>query len=259
MNSTYNNTLRAMPPVVKHLLIINVLMWVATMVFQNMNIDLTNVLGLHFWQAADFKIWQFVTYMFMHDSSSVSSGFSHLFFNMFSLWMFGRMLERAMGSKRFLTYYLVCGLGAALVQEFTWQLTWQSTIGQMLQDANGQRVILDAQQVGRAIASGQLPPAIVNQCLNAMVTVGASGAVFGILLAFAWFFPNVPLYLFFIPMPIKAKWMVLIYGAIELLFGVQGIMGNVAHFAHLGGLLFGLLLLLYWRSRRILIRKNDFY
>ena len=114
----------SIPPVTKNLLIINVLVWVATFVLKGKGVDLDLYLGLHFWKGSDFGLWQFVTYMFMHDTSSLGSGFTHIFFNMFSLWMFGRILEPVMGRNRYLTYYAVCGLGAALVQELVWQFTW---------------------------------------------------------------------------------------------------------------------------------------
>lgn len=231
----------SIPTVTKNLLIINVLLWFATVVLiRTMSLDLTDWLGLRYWRAADFNAYQLLTYMFMHDSSSIT----HVFFNMFSLWMFGRILERTLGSKRFLFYYLTCGIGAGLVQELAWEFTWQSEFIPALANQNG----LTFDQVKALMASGQLNNAI-GQFQNMLVTVGASGAVFGILLAFGMLFPNLPMYFILIPIPIKAKWMVLGYGLIELFFGVAGFQGNVAHFAHLGGMLFGFLTILYWRHK----------
>ena len=224
----------AMPPVTKHLLVINVIAWLATIVLQRMGmIDLNRLLGLHFWKGSEFNLYQFFTYMFMHDSQ----GISHIFFNMFSLWMFGVTLERAMGSKRYLFYYITCGLGAALMQELVWQFTWQ----------------------GVQVVSNGYVEVPVEQVYNMLLTVGASGAVFGILLAFGMLFPNVPLYIMFIPVPVKAKWAVLGYGAIELLFGISGTMSGVAHFAHLGGMIAGFIMIWYWKRNGSLNRGNGFY
>ena len=188
------------------------------------------MLGLHFFMASDFKIYQFVTYMFMH------GGFAHLFFNMFALWMFGMTLERVFGPKRFLIYYMVCGIGAGLVQELVQYIEFESVL------AAYERV-----DIGSAI----IP---MSEYLNLMNTVGASGAVYGILLAFGMLFPNQGMFVFPFPFPIKAKYFVIIYILIELLLGFQG-HDNVAHFAHLGGMLFGFLLIKYWRKKN----KNEYY
>ncbi len=235
MNGNYN-FLKAMPPATRHLLIVNVLIWVVTAVFDNFfGFDASKYLGLHYFSAPHFNPAQFVTYMFMHDTS----GIAHIFFNMFSLYMFGRILEQVMGSKRFLVYYFVCGIGAALVQE--------AVLAYNLQP------IVDNYN-GVAFPNGITIPTM--EYLDMNVVVGASGAVFGILLAFGMFFPNAPLYLFFVPVPIKAKYMVIGYGLLELLFGVSGIQGGVAHFAHLGGLFFGFLLILYWKKKGIITRNG---
>lgn len=245
MNISSNSIFSNITPVVKHLLLINIILEVArnVMIYSGTGIDLNDILGLHFWQSDKFHIYQLFTYMFMH------GGFTHIFFNMFNLWMFGNLLERIMGSKRFLFFYIVCGLGAGLVQEVTWQMSWQNIVGSMLADENGHQIVLTGNQVAEAIKNHQISPSLLQELLDNMVTVGASGAIFGIMLAFAWFFPNIPLYLFFIPIPIKAKYMIFFYGAIELFFGIHGVMDNVAHFAHLGGLLFGLIILIYWKRR----------
>ncbi len=222
-------------PVTKHLLIINVIVWLATIVFGRAGIiDLERYLGLHFWLGSDFNPAQLFTYMFMHDTS----GFAHIFFNMFSLWMFGSLIEKVLGSKRYLFYYISCGLGAALVQELVWQLSWQDMYNSI---------------------SVQYPGFPADQFYNLLVTVGASGAVFGILLAFGMIFPNMSMYIIPFPFPIKAKWVVLGYGAIELFFGISHTMNGVAHYAHLGGMIAGILMILYWKHNGTLTRGNGFY
>ncbi len=239
----------SIPPVTKHLIIINAIMWVATMLLGSREVvDLTDYLGLHFWKAREFHLYQFVTYMFMHDSSSFSNGFMHIFFNMFALYMFGTLLEKVMGMKRFILFYVVCGIGAGVVQELVWHLTWNG----ILADINN----VSTSVIDEAIKSGEIDDYFLNQFYSNLVTVGASGAVFGILLGFAMLFPNIPLYIMFIPVPVKAKWAVLGYALIELFFGVSGVMGNVAHFAHLGGMLFGFILLYYWKKKG---QFNNFY
>lgn len=228
------------PTITKNLLIINILMWLAQTTLPRVGINLTELLGLHYWGASDFNPAQMISYMFLHSDKD----FTHLFFNMFSLLMFGPLLERVLGSKRFLFYYISCGLGAALVQEIVWQFTWKDMFAPFFANAGGWSMEDAYNAIDAAIAQGENIPA-----LNALLTIGASGCVFGILLAFGMLFPNLPLYLMFIPIPIKAKYMVIGYGAIELFFGVTGTMDSVAHFAHLGGMLFGLLLLLIWKKK----------
>jgi membrane associated rhomboid family serine protease len=211
------------PFVTKNLLIINILLWVATWLMQN-KVDLVNLLGLHFPGAKDFYPYQFFTYMFMHGS------FTHLFFNMFAVYMFGRVMESAWGPKRFLFYYLVTGLGAALIQE----LVWLNMVHDIA-SANGV-------SVARQIAN--------DPSANFLITVGASGSVFGILLAFGMYFPNAEMFIIPFPFPIKAKYLVIGYGAIELFAGIANFRwDNIAHFAHLGGMLFGLILILYWKKK----------
>lgn len=223
MNEQYSPTgFRVLPLVVKHLLIINILMFVAAFTFERFNIDLNNILGLHFFKASDFRIYQLFTYMFMH------ANFGHLFFNMFALWMFGNTLENIWGSKRFLLFYMVCGIGAGLCQELVQYIQYTSSLAQY-ETVN---------MSGRIIS--------MDTYLNMMTTVGASGAIYGLLLAFGMMFPDSRIYLYFL-FPIKAKWFVIGYAALELILGFQGV-DNVAHFAHLGGMLFGLLLILYWRK-----------
>lgn len=214
-----------LPTVVKNLLILNVLFFLATIAAETvLRIDLSDYLGLHYIGASDFQPFQLVTYMFMHGN------FGHLFFNMFALWMFGNTLERIWGPNRFLLFYFVCGIGAGLTQELVQYIQYVTT--------------LEGYENVR-IAANQIIP--MSEYLNMLTTVGASGAVYGILLAFGMMFPNSTIYIYF-AIPLKAKWFVLIYGVIELLSGFTSV-DNVAHFAHVGGMLFGLILILYWKKK----------
>ena len=251
MQNNNRSFLASIAPVTRHLLIINVLVWLATIALQRAGIiDLNRWLGLHFWKGSNFNVVQLFTYMFMHDTR----GIAHILFNMFSLWMFGNLLERVFGSKRYLFYYITCGLGAAFVQELVWQFSWQDILASSVSGPTGASVgeIIDAINQGHAAFT-------MNEFYNSLVTVGASGAVFGILLAFGMIFPNMPMYIFFIPIPVKAKWVVIGYGLLELYFGISGNQPGVAHFAHLGGMLAGILLILYWRHTGVLRRRDGFY
>ena len=219
--------MRELPVVTKNILAINVLMFLALLAFERQGIDLNNLLGLHLFIAPDFRPYQLVTYIFMHGS------FTHIFVNMFSLWMFGRVLEQVWGGKRFLVYYLLTGIGAGLMQELV-QFAYYYIELSAYANVN--------------IGGGVIVP--MAEYLNMWTTVGASGAVYGMLLAFALTFPNQQLFMFPLPFPIKAKYFVLIIGAIELLTGMGNHAGdNVAHFAHLGGMLIGLVLIIYWRKK----------
>jgi membrane associated rhomboid family serine protease len=224
-----------LPTVIKNLIIINVLVFIAQKVLPAAVIDMDAVFALHTWQSELFRPWQFVTYMFLHSTTD----FTHIFFNMFALWMFGSVLENVWGPKRFLTFYIVSGLGAALchmmvlffenqqlINEFN---TWPLAVQQFNADALQQR-------------------------LNA-ATVGASGAVFGCLAAFGYLFPNTQIYLYLL-FPIKAKWFVLMYAAVELFAAMRNSAGDpVAHFAHLGGALAGFLMVYFWNKNN----KKTFY
>lgn len=256
----YNNSgrgwLSSIPPVTRNLIIINVLIWLVEILFPAFgNNSLIRRLGLHFYGASDFFPAQFVTYMFLHSPD----GIFHLLFNMFTLWMFGRVLEHVWGSARYLIFYFVCGIGAAVVQEIVWGLTWENEYVEGIARLNGLTYDHMKQVVDAAAAqgSGQFLEGM-SQFKNLMVTIGASGAIFGLLLGFAFVFPDMPLYLFFIPIPIKAKYMVIGYGVIEFLLGIGSSGSTVAHFAHLGGMIFGLILLLYWKKKGIL-RGGGFY
>lgn len=215
------------PPVTKNIIIINLILFLATLVASGYGIDLSHYLGLHFFMAKDFNAVQLVTYMFMH------GGFTHIFFNMFAVWMFGRVLEQTWGPKRFLTFYLVCGIGAGLVQELVQYIYYISVL---------------SAYAGVNIGTGVVSMDIY---LNMMTTVGASGAVYAILLAFGMTYPNDKMFIFPLPFPIKAKWFVIGYAVIELWSAVSSNPNdNVAHFAHLGGMLFGLIIILYWKHKK---------
>lgn len=190
------------PPVVKNLIIANTLIFLATRLLPAEIID-DRFFALYWFSKPLFHSYQYITYMFLH------GGFGHLFFNMFALWMFGRTLEYELGSRRFIIYYLVCGVGAALIQMLVAWLTGELDI----------------------------------------VLIGASGAVMGVLLAFGVMHPNEVLIMFPIPVPVKAKWFVIGYAALELFYGATGRAAGIAHFAHVGGMLWGYLLLLYWKRK----------
>lgn len=265
-----NNTIRVggsglLPPVVKHLLIINGLFFLATYLLAQRGIDLVSLFGLHYFSAPAFKPWQIITYMFMH------GGFGHIFFNMFALWMFGSTLENVMGSKRFLVYYLVTGIGAALIHYLiiffqinptvdlfnqfienpsleTYRYLVENNKVENFQSLLSQNLLVLQSRPQDLTELVQIIFNLKNNYLNSFVIIGASGSVFGLLLAFGMMFPNSEIYLYFL-LPIKAKWFVILYGAIELIYGITGTADGVAHFAHLGGMIFGFLLLMLWRKQ----------
>ena len=233
--------LDSIPVVVKNLIIVNVLMLLATFVLEKVGINLYTHLGLHFPLSEKFRLHQIFTHMFMH------GGITHLFFNMFALYMFGRVLESVWGPKRFLTYYLVTGIGAAVLHTAVNYFEYYRVTSQLTPEQ-----IEYVKEVGYGIwAEGKnfSEPLLskLNLALNTP-TVGASGAVFGILLGFGMLFPNTQLMLLFPPIPIKAKYFVIGYGAIELYLGFAQPGSNVAHFAHLGGMLFGYFMIKYWNK-----------
>jgi membrane associated rhomboid family serine protease len=236
-----NRIFAGMPPVVKNLIIINVVMLILTELLKISGINLNGILGLYFPKSEFFRSWQVATHMFMH------GGFVHLLFNMFALWMFGRVLEQVWGPKRFLIYYLVTGLGAAFFFELVQYIQYNKVMGllspeqlQLVYDSGS-----DAISQGRNFADSQMGR--LNSILNVPV-VGASGAVFGVLLAFGMLFPNTQLMLIFPPIPIKAKYVVIGYAAIELYLAITSPGSSIAHTAHLGGMIFGYLLIRYWRK-----------
>lgn len=264
-----------LPTIVKNLLIINGLMFLAKIVLHN-HFDLDAIFGLHYFAASDFHLWQFITYMFMHGD------FGHLFFNMFALWMFGASIENVWGPKRFLIYYLVTGIGAALIHYLIIYFQIRSsmiiinqfldypTVDSFAQLANvahiNKEAIMHNMQILQnhpEMLSNFVPEIEVfrDNFLNSFNIIGASGSVFGLLLAFGMMYPNAQIYVYFL-LPIKAKWFVMIYGGLELLYGVMGSADGVAHFAHLGGMLFGFLLITFWRHKEFSYqghRGNDYF
>ena len=213
------------PTMTKNLLIVNFLAFVATWVLELRGIDLTSLLGLHFFMAQDFRVYQFITYMFLH------GGFTHIFFNMFALWMFGAVIERVWGPKKFLFYYISCGIGAGMTQELAQYVNYLS---------------LGLSEFDQVNVGGTLM--LTGDYLNLWTTIGASGAVYAILLAFGMIFPNERLFIIPFPFPIKAKWLVVGYIAIELFSALSGPGDGVAHTAHLGGMLFGFIMIRYWKK-----------
>ena len=219
------------PPVVKNLIIINVLIFIAQETFgANNPYVIENLFALHDVHSVYFKPHQLITYMFMH------GGFEHILFNMFALWMFGSLLENHWGAKRFLQFYIICGIGAGLaqlgVQYIEMEPVWK-VIRMMPPEEQAKASANDAMLMGKVINSA---------------TVGASGAVFGCLAAFGYLFPNSLIYIYFL-FPMKAKWFVLIYGGIELWLGFRNSAGDsVAHFAHLGGAITGFIIVYIWNK-----------
>lgn len=271
------------PPVVKALLIISIGTYVLVqLLIRQFHFDLTGPLALYNWNSVYFQPWQLITYLFMHSTESIF----HLLFNMFGLWMFGSVLERYWGSKRFLTFFLVTGIGAGIINlsTTTWQLKEMSEAKQQYMQHPGY------EEFDRFV-SQNLPGSYSNTYLNAFLekwyrdldnpmyyreaaaivneigavrlntpTVGSSGAIYGLLLAFGMLFPNSVIMLLFPPIPMKAKYFVLVFGAIELLSGIRNnIDDNVAHFAHLGGMVFGLFLILWWKKKDREANRNQYF
>lgn len=235
----YGRGFFSLPPVVKNIIMINVLMllayWTVRSVF---DIDLNRLLGLYFPKSEQFMPLQIVTHMFMH------GGFWHLFFNMYALYIFGQVLENVWGPKRFFIYYIICGLGAALIHESV--LAFQYS--HLIQSISPENMQIFLNKGTEFLDNGDYKSIKSLYDLLYTPTVGASGAIFGVLLAFGVLFPNTQLMLIFPPIPIKAKYFVLVYGAIELYLAVTQPGSNIAHAAHLGGMLFGYLLIRYWRK-----------
>jgi membrane associated rhomboid family serine protease len=258
-------------PVVKNLLFINTLMLLATYVVQNtFGKDLVYTLGLFYPESSYFKVHQIITHMFMH------ANLMHLFFNMFALWMFGRALENAWGSKRFLTYYLLTGIGAAVLHTFVNYIEYTPVRHFVQVFAESPTPAMMTEFAQKFIGNPELQNNLLDYATNwtahinnpdftdkavnmvnlvydriiSVPTVGASGAVYGVLLGFGMLFPNTILMLIFPPIPIKAKYMVMIFAGIELYLGLEQRGSNIAHFAHLGGMLFGYLIIRYWNRKR---------
>jgi len=232
-----------LPPIVKNLIIVNVLFFLATMSLGNF-FNLEHYFALHYFTSPYFMPHQIITYMFMH------GGFSHILFNMFALWMFGANMENIWGPKRFLTFYMVAGIGAGIVQLLFMQIQYMNYASEL--DAQTIEYII---REGTAIVESGRNWTDVNMGgLNSVINtpvVGASGAVYGLLLAFGMTFPNAIIYIYFL-FPMKAKWFVLAFGALELFSGIRNsATDNVAHFAHLGGMLFGFILIKYWQKKQL--------
>lgn len=263
-------------PAVKNLLIINVLAFAASYALRN-TFDANNLLGLHYFQAQSFGVWQFVTYMFLHGD------WSHLFFNMFAVFMFGRVIEQVWGTKKFLVYYFATGIGAGIVQ----QAALWFDVAPFLQGVDACLSSLNSESLSDFLVTVGQPFSVESQMslrsfveqydavvgynptqaerlartflldyqllyIDSRITIGASGAVFGLLLAFGMLFPNMQIMLLLPPIPIKAKYMVIGYGVIELFAGVANTQfDNVAHWAHLGGMLFGFILIKKWKERSL--------
>lgn len=247
----------SIPPVTKNLIIINFIVWFALVVLsRKVAVDINEIGAIHYFGSPLFKPFQLVTYMFMH------ANFAHLFFNMFALFMFGITLEMILGSKKFLFYFISCGIGAALIQEAVFAVYIHNVLDTAvarLGIPESSIIELIKTQGVDAVAQGMNFSDPILGRLNGLYnigTIGASGAVYGILLAFGMIFPDRPIYLMFIPIPIKAKYFVIGYGAIELLQGLAANAGdNVAHFAHLGGMIVGLLIILYWKKNGTLFNR----
>lgn len=273
--SNFKSSFLNLPTVVKNLLIINGLMLLGTWVLGQTGVNLKQIFGLYFFESEHFMPFQYVTHMFMHGD------FFHLLFNMFALFMFGRVLESVWGPKRFLIYYMLTGLGAAALHTFVLWLDYNTMNKAFVAFSNTPTPDLllafvknylgsptsefynfinhwsdnpdNSLLISQGVDLGQM--AFHNAVNNAnALTVGASGAVFGILLAFGMLFPNTELMLIFPPIPIKAKYFVLGYGVIELYSGFMNSTDGIAHFAHLGGMLFGFILIKYWNKH-----SNRFY
>lgn len=232
MNTVGSSPFANIPPVVKNLLIINVLFFIATAIFESKGISLVQMLGVYYVDSPNFKVWQIITYMFMH------GGFAHILFNMFALYTFGSSIELIMGSKRFLNFYLITGLGALALQMLVQAIEVNGLTGNFtINPLTYQSSDPDAIKTLSEIYYGPM--------------VGASGAIFGLLIAFGMLFPNAELFIMFIPVPVKAKFIIPVYILLELFLGFGKFEGDsIAHFAHLGGALFGFILVKMWHLKR---------
>jgi len=244
--------MRRTPPATLNIIIISLLVWLASIVLPDkFGIDVIKYLGLHYWRSDAFNPLQLLTYIFMHDTHS----FGHIFCNMFGVWMFGRTVEELWGVKKFLFFYLFVGVGAGIIQELTWEIDMFSFVRDFdaAIAANSGESLSQYQSL---LSQGDITQAkatdLINlrgQLFSRLVTVGASGSLFGLLLAFGWLFPQARMFLLFLPIPIPSRVFVGLYAVAELFFGVAGIADGVAHFAHLGGLLFAAILLFIWKKK----------
>ena len=225
--SSRGGFLSSVPKVTRNLIIINVIVFIATLINEDFMVA---TFAMFYPTSPFFHVWQIVTHMFMH------GGFMHILFNMYTLWMFGSVLERMIGERKFLIFYFVCGLGAVALHTGVEYLQVQGFM--------------------KAIAEGSTTAAQSYAELKATPVVGASGAIYGVIIGYAMLFPESKLTLLFPPVTLSAKWMVIIFAALELLFGITGSAVNIAHFAHLGGMLFGWLLITYWKKKGTLFDRN---
>lgn len=228
-NSNGGGFMSNVPTVTKNIIIINILVFIATLLNRNM---MTSAFALFYPTSRYFHWWQVITHMFMH------GGFWHIFFNMYTLFIFGCVVERIIGSKKFLLFYFICGLGAVGLHLFVQYIQLQS--------------YMTAAAAGSASAFQSI------EMLKSVPTVGASGAIYGVLIAYAMLFPESRMTLIFPPVTLSAKWMVVAFAAIELLTGVTGWASGVAHFAHLGGMLIGWLLILFWKKKGTLFDRDSY-
>jgi membrane associated rhomboid family serine protease len=219
-----------LPTIVKNLLIINGLVWLAQITIESKVFSIEDTFALHYFKSVFYKPWQMLTYMFLHSPGN----FFHILFNMFALWMFGSTLENLWGPKRFLIFYLLCGIGAALVH--------MVALG------------YDVSKLADLYNQGQISAETFYGNMN-IPTMGASGAVMGIFAAFAYTFPNSQMLILPIPFPIKAKWALLGLAAFDLIGGVSNQQSGIAHFAHLGGAAIGIILVIIWNKKN----RNTFY
>ena len=249
MTNNYQPTsFKRLPDVIKNIIIINGLFFLATLVLQNYGIDLIEKLGLFLPGSLEFMPYQYVTHMFMHSATNPA----HIFMNMFMLWMFGNMLENIWGGKRFLTFYMITGLGAGALYSLVNFVEAHYLQSQLISAGMSQSDLVNL------VTTSRYNPEVLNSVDQSVLqgywaayntpVIGASGAVFGVLMAFGMLFPNMKIYVYFL-FPIKAKWMVLILGVIEFYQGFHPNGSNVAHFAHLGGMIFGYILIKYWQKK----------
>ena len=246
--NNFRSSFGSIPAVVKNLIILNILFFIASYVMQaSFGLDITKYMALYLPASEHFRPYQFLTHRFLHGS------LSHLFFNMFALWMFGRVLESVWGAKRFFIFYFVTGIGAALFYSLVNYIEFSAVRAQMTPE----QIDIVLREGYNAYEQGKnfVDPVMgkMNQFLN-IPTIGASGAVFGVLLGFGMLFPNTQLMLLFPPIPIKAKYFVIFYGVLELFLALSQPGSNIAHVAHLGGMIFGFILIKYWGKQR-----NTFY
>lgn len=233
---------KRIPPVTKNIACVCVLLWLAMALAPSLDSALTRLCAMRYFSSPGYKPFQLLTYLFLH------ANFSHLFFNMFALLMFGGIIERALGSQRFLFYYLACGIGAGIIQEGVSTIFVHKYMSMFAPGVADDIIVEGWRALQQHMNFTDPTAATLNSLVNAPL-VGASGSIYGVLLAFGMLFPNQPVYLMFIPVPIKAKWLVVGYGVLELFYGLGGVADNVAHFAHLGGMLVGIIMILYWKKK----------